>query len=168
MLHKFGNQNLVLSFSDFYVNPHFSSGGWLLGQCSSKHYRRVKKTISCFLHYKRYRSSQSDENHLLALCKLFSQLIQIKSFPLQSISSPDANYFLLCKLPCHPPWKLSSHPLQIIFSPGETILGFNEPDHDEHPLTPGLATSLSSRSSIVICCRKGCRRVAASARKISR
>ena len=150
MLHKFGNQNSVLSFSDFYVNPHFSSGGWLLGQCSSKHYRRVKKTISCFLHYKRYRSSQSDENHLLALCKLFSQLIQIKSFPLQSISSPDAN------------------PLQIIFSPGETILGFNEPDHDEHPLSPGLATSLSSRSSIVICCRKGCRRVAATARKISR
>ena len=150
MLHKFGNQNSVLSVSDFYVNPHFSSGGWLLGQCSSKHYRRVKKTISCFLHYKRYRSSQSDENHLLALCKLFSQLIQIKSFPLQSISSPDAN------------------PLQIIFSPGETILGFNEPDHDEHPLSPGLATSLSSRSSIVICCRKGCRRVAATARKISR
>ena len=97
--------------------------------------KRPPLIISCFLHYKRYRSSQSDENHLLALCKLFSQLIQIKSFPLQSISSPDANYFLLCKLPCHPPWKLSSHPLQIIFSPGETILGFNEPDHDEHPLT---------------------------------
>ena len=112
--------------------------------------KRPPLIISCFLHYKRYRSSQSDENHLLALCKLFSQLIQIKSFPFQSISSPDAN------------------PLQIIFSPGETILGFNEPDHDEHPLTPGLATSLSSRSSIVICCRKGCRRVAATARKISR
>lgn len=112
--------------------------------------KRPPLIISCFLHYKRYRSSQSDENHLLALCKLFSQLIQIKSFPLQSISSPDAN------------------PLQIIFSPGETILGFNEPDHDEHPLTPGLATSLSSRSSIVICCREGCRRVAATARKISR
>ena len=122
--------------------------------------KRPPLIISCFLHYKRYRSSQSDENHLLALCKLFSQLIQIKSFPfpLQSISS----------LSCHPPWKLLSHPLQIIFSPGETILGFNEPDHDEHPLTPGLATSLSSRSSIVICCRKGCRRVAATARKISR
>ena len=112
--------------------------------------KRPPLIISCFLHYKRYRSSQSGENHLLALCKLFSQLIQIKSFPLQSISSPDAN------------------PLQIIFSPGETILGFNEPDHDEHPLTPGLATSLSSRSSIVICCREGCRRVAATARKISR
>ena len=86
--------------------------------------KRPPLIISCFLHYKRYRSSQSDENHLLALCKLFSQLIQIKSFPLQSISSPDAN------------------PLQIIFSPGETILGFNEPDHDEHPLSPGLTTSL--------------------------
>ena len=132
--------------------------------------KRPPLIISCLLHYKRYRSSQSDENHLLALCKLFSQLIRIKSFPfpLQSISSPDANYFLLCKLSCHPPWKLLSHPLQIIFSPGETILGFNEPDHDEHPLTPGLATSLSSRSSIVICCREGCRRVAATARKISR
>ena len=84
--------------------------------------KRPPLIISCFLHYKRYRSSQSGENHLLALCKLFSQLIQIKSFPLQSISSPDAN------------------PLQIIFSPGETILGFNEPDHDEHPLSPGLTT----------------------------
>ena len=104
--------------------------------------KRLPLIISCLLHYKRYRSSQSGENHLLALCKLFSQLIRIKSFPfpLQSISSPNANYFLLCKLSCHPPWKLLSHPLQIIFSPGETILGFNEPDHDEHPLTPGLAT----------------------------
>ena len=64
--------------------------------------KRPPLIISCFLHYKRYRSSQSDENHLLALCKLFSQLIQIKSFPLQSISSPDANYFLLCKLSYHP------------------------------------------------------------------
>ena len=49
------------------------------------------------------------------------------------IISSFVNYLVI---PC----KLLSHPLWIIFSPGETILGFNEPDHDEHPLTPGLAT----------------------------
>ena len=110
--------------------------------------KRPPLIISCFLHYKRYRSSQSDENHLLALCKLFSQQIQIKSFPfpLQNISSPDANYFLLCKLSCHPPLeiiilcKLLSHQAKLsLVSTSQTMMNIHSPQVSPLPLAAEVA-----------------------------
>jgi len=109
--------------------------------------KRPPLIISCFLHYKSYHSSQSDENHLLALCKLFSQLIQIKSFPLQSISSPDENYFLLCKLSCHPPWnyhlihcKLFSHQAKLsLVSTSQTMMNIHSPQVSPLPLAAEVA-----------------------------